>query len=74
MTGQTLIFYIFKIEAQHRFAKTGNIFVLARNSSIICQGMRQKMLSIHSLRKWVSYQVEYLRYCNSLTMATIGIP
>ena len=35
--------------------------------------MRQKMLSIHSLRKWASYQVEYLRYCNSLNLATIGI-
>ena len=36
-------------------------------------GMRQKMLMIHSLRQWACYEVEYLRYCNRLNMATIGI-
>ena len=36
-------------------------------------GMRQKMLMIHSLRKWACYEVEYLRYCNRQNMATIGI-
>lgn len=36
-------------------------------------GMRQKLLSIHSLRKWACYEVKYLRYCNRLNMATIGI-
>lgn len=36
-------------------------------------GVRQKMVTIHNLRKWACYQVKYLRYCNRLNMATIGI-
>lgn len=35
--------------------------------------MRQKLLTIHNLRKWACYQVQYLRYSNRLNMATIGI-
>lgn len=36
-------------------------------------GMRQKLLMIHSLRKWALYEAEYLRYCNRINMATMKI-
>lgn len=36
-------------------------------------GMRQKLLMIHSLRRWAHYEAEYLRFCNLKNMAAVGI-
>ena len=36
-------------------------------------GFRQKLLMIHSLRKWTCYQAKFLRYSNRKNMVIIGI-